>query len=372
MQKILEGLDGVVSIHDDVTVYGEGETLDEAIKDHDKNLRNLMERARENNLVFNYAKTQILKPEIVFFGNVYGRDGVKPDPAKIQAIRDISAPSNVKELQSFLGMCTYLAPYVPNLSDKTTNLRTLLKHDNEFQWNPEQDKAFHEIKDEICKANTLAYFDPNQPAVLKVDASQNALGAALTQNGKPVAYASKSLTETESRYANIERELLACVFGAERFNTYLYGKHFTIESDHKPLEMIAKKNLKAAPARLQRMLLRLQRYDYDIQYVPGKFMTLPDSLSRLPKASKDPEIKLDENICYVQFSTPKLAELRKESQNDAELMTLKRIISSIAYHLKGRGFHLSFVYGTAVINPVLGQILCQSTTSIMVGYNPSK
>ena len=324
MQKILVGLRGVISIHDDITVYGEGDTIDDATTDHDKNLRQLMERARENNLVFNYAKTNILQPEIVFFGNIYG---VKPDPAKIQAIQDIKPPSNVKELQSFLGMCTYLAQYVPNLSEKTTHLRTLLKQQNEFQWNCEQDKAFREIKDNICKANTLAYFNPNEPAVLKVDASLYALGAALTQNGKPVAYASKSLTETESRYANIERELLACVFGAERFNTYLYGKHFTIESDHKPLEMIYKKNLTAAPARLQRMLLRLQRYDYDIRNVPGREMTLPDSLSRLPKSSVDPELELNLKVCYVQFSTPKLAQLRNETDKDQELIILKRFIS---------------------------------------------
>ena len=160
-----------------------------------------------------------------------------------------------------------------------------------------------------------------------MDASLSSLGAALTQNGKPIAYASKSLTETESRYANIERELLACVFGAERFHTYIYGKHFTIESDHKPLEMITKKTLTSAPARLQRMLLRLQRYDYTIKYVPGKDMTLADSLSRLPKTTSDSEIPLNVKVCYVQFSSQKLMELRNESANDEELTALKRFIS---------------------------------------------
>ena len=327
MQKILDGLQGVISIHDDVTVYGEGETIEEATQDHDRNLRKLMDRAREHNLVFNFDKTVISQPEIVFFGNVYGCDGVRPDPAKVQAINDLKPPTDTKELQSFLGMCTYLAPYIPNLSEKTTHLRSLLKQDNEFQWNPEQDRAFREIKQEICHAGNLAYFDPNKPSVVKVDASQHALGAALTQEGKPIAYASKSLTDTESRYANIERELLACVFGAERFHTYLYGKAFLIESDHKPLEMISRKNLTAAPARLQRMLLRLQRYDYDIKYVPGRDMTLPDSLSRLPKNTVDPQIELNINVSYVQFSTPKLAELRTATENDDELVTLKRFIS---------------------------------------------
>ena len=138
----------------------------------------------------------------------------------------------------------------------------------------------------ICSAGTLSYFDPVKPAILQVDASQEALGAALVQDGHPIAYASKSLTDTEKRYANIERELLACVFGAERFHTYIFGKEFVIESDHKPLDMISKKNLTAAPVRLQRMLLRLQKYDYNIQYKPGSEMVLADGLSRLTERNK--------------------------------------------------------------------------------------
>ena len=179
-------------------------------------------------------------------------------------------------------MVTYLAPYIPNLSTQTTPLRQLLTKDSEFQWNHEQQHAFEDIKDMICKATTLAYFNPNKPVTIQVDASQEALGAALMQHGKVIAFASKSLTETEQRYANIERELLACVFGAERFTQYALGKHFVIESDHKPLEMISKKSLRAAPARLQRMLLRLQKFDFTLKYRPGREMVLADSLSRLP------------------------------------------------------------------------------------------
>ena len=114
-----------------------------------------------------------------------------------------------------------------------------------------------------------------------MDALNKGLGAVL-QEGKPIAFASKALTETEQRYANIERELLALVFGCERFRTYLYGCKFQMESDHKPLEMISLKNLIAAPPHLQRMLLRLQEYDLSIIYRPGKEMTLADGFSRLP------------------------------------------------------------------------------------------
>ena len=111
------------------------------------------------------------------------------------------------------------------------------------------------VKQMVCKDTTLRYFDPNKPVVIQVDASQKGLGAALLQDGYPVAFASKALTPAEQRYANIESEMLACVFGAERFHTYVFGRSFTIESDHKQLEQISLKNLPEAPARLQRMLL---------------------------------------------------------------------------------------------------------------------
>lgn len=322
MDHILEGLSGVISIADDITVFGRDE------KEHDKNLHKLMQRAREHGLVFNPNKCHIKGDSIKFFGNIYNKNGVHPDPEKVQAIANLAVPNDVSELQSFLGMVTYLAPYIPQLSSHTTPLRQLLCKDIEFQWYPEHQQAFEKIKSLICTAGTLSYFNPSQPVVIQVDASQAALGAALTQNGKPIAYASKSLSDTEKRYANIERELLACVFGAERFHTYVFGKEFIIESDHRPLEMISRKNLTAAPARLQRMFLRLQRYDYKISYKPGKEMILPDSLSRIPCQgnAKDQEIDLSLNVCMVQFSTSRLEELREATKQDEELFRLLKCI----------------------------------------------
>ena len=320
MDIALEGLTGVVSITDDIAVFGKDRA------EHDSNLQKLMDRAREMNLVFNPAKCKILTEEIMFFGELYNKDGVKPDPMKVQAIRDLAPPTNTAEVQSLLGMITYLSAFIPNLSEHTTPLRLLLRKDSEFQWHPEHKKAFEKLKQLICNASQLTYYDPKMPAVIQVDASQNALGAALTQNGNVIAYASKSLTDTEKRYANIEREMLACVFGAERFDTYIFGREVIIESDHKPLEMIARKNLASAPVRLQRMLLRLQRYDYTIRYRPGKEMTLADSLSRLPISTQHHEIELDVRVCLIQFSNPRLEELRVATRQDSTLSRLMDII----------------------------------------------
>ena len=166
------------------------------------------------------------------------------------------------------------------------------------------------------------------PTVLQVDSSLYGLGAVLMQEGRPIAFASKLLTDTESHYANIERELLAVVYGCERFHTYLYGKPFTAQSDHKPLEMIQLKNLHAAPPRLQRMLLRLQNYDVTIKYQPGKTLLLADGLSRLLGAKQSAKIKLDVAINLVHFSQERVQELRDKTARDPILAPLRDLIIS--------------------------------------------
>lgn len=132
----------------------------------------------------------------------------------------------------------------------------------------------YSIKQAICQEVSLTYFDPEKETVIQVDASLQGLGSALIQDGKVVAFASRALTDTEKRYANIEREMLAVVVACEKF--HVFGKKFIVESDHKPLEMIHLKNLTAAPPppKASRMLLRLQGYDMAIKYKPGTEMRL--------------------------------------------------------------------------------------------------
>ena len=165
-----------------------------------------------------------------------------------------------------------MGTFIPNLSHHTEPLRAMLKKDNMFHWDDQQTRSFQQVKTLIAKANTtlLRYYDRNLPVTVQADASLRGLGACLIQQHKgkdqPIAFASKSLTDAETSYANIERELLAIVFACQRFSMYLLGRSFVAESDHKPLEMIAMKNLANAPPRLQRMLLELQKYDVTIKY----------------------------------------------------------------------------------------------------------
>ena len=154
------------------------------------------------------------------------------------------------------------------------------------------------------------------------------LGAVLFLEDRPVAFASRALTETESRYANIERKMLAVVFGCERFHNFLSGQDFIVESDHKPLESIHLKHLSSAPARLRRMLLRLQPYTMVIKYKPGREVAVADALSRLPVEDTDAIPNLEAQIHDVQsqFSTEILSRIKSETAKDVELNVLREVI----------------------------------------------
>ena len=319
MNQILEGCPGVIGMADDIAVIGKSE------EEHDANLHNLMKVATQHGLVFNWEKCQIKRDRIRFYGLVFDKHGAHPDPQRVTAMSAIEPPRNKKELQEFLGIATYMSPFVPNLSALTEPLRNLLKKDREFAWSPSHQKAFQKTKEAICRDVTLAYFDPKKEVVLEVDASTQGLGAALMQEGQPIAFASKSLTDTERRYANIEREMLAVVYACEKFHAYVYGRAFTVLSDHKPLEMITVKNLGSAPPRLQRFLLRLQGYNMEVKYKPGKEMLLSDAMSRLnplPAESNEPHIHID----FVMFSDQKLQEIRTATFQDMELCALRDVI----------------------------------------------
>ena len=173
---------------------------------------------------------------------------------------------------------------MPHLSHHIEPLWAMLKQDSVFHWDQMASSSFQKIKDLIAKtvAQSLRYYDQTKPMVVQADASQRGLGTCLLQEDQLIVFASKSLTDTETRYANIERELLAIVFTCQWFNTYVLGRPFTVEADHKPLEMIHQKSLASALPRLQHMLLQLQRYNVTIRYRPGKEMLLIDALSRCP------------------------------------------------------------------------------------------
>ena len=191
-------------------------------------------------------------------------------------------------------------------------LQELVKRDTVYVWLHQHAEALSTIIALIlCNTTILAYFDTNKDSVLQVDSSQTGLGAVLMQDSRPIAFARNSLTDTKSRYANIERERLAVAYACEPFHTYLYGKPSVVQFDQTPLEMIQIKNLHAAPPRLQRILLRSQNYDVTIRYLPHKTLLLADGRSRLVEDRPDPPVQLDVRVNLVQFSSDRFEQLRK-------------------------------------------------------------
>ena len=180
--------------------------------------------AREHGLVFNLDKCVIKERMITFFGMLFDAEGVHPYPEKAEAIRAIQVPQDAQELQSFLGIVTYMAPFIPNLSALSKPLSNLLKRGTNFYWSTSHSTAFEKIKQSICRQVSLTYFDLRRK-ILQVDISLRGLGSVLVQEGKVVAFASRLLMNTEKQSANIDREMLAVVVACEKFHSYLFGKN---------------------------------------------------------------------------------------------------------------------------------------------------
>ena len=230
-------LQNVIVIADDITLNHRG---------HDIALTKLLNTARECNVHLNYDKLQYKQTEVDFFGKTYTVDGQKPSQSKVKAIQEMPLPQCKKQVQSLIGMVNYLSKFSTQLSELAEPICELSKEKVPFNWGPEHDEAFHLIKKEITAAPILAYYNPNKPTILQMDASCKGLGACLLQNEKPVYFTSKALTEMQKGYVAIELELLAVEWAMEKFHHFLYGNEFTLETDQKPLEAILSKGLNQA------------------------------------------------------------------------------------------------------------------------------
>ena len=295
IHMVLEGLQ-VISIADDILIPGCGTTDAEARIDHDRNLIAVLERFEQHHVKLNVSKMKFLVREAVFMGHVITTDGLQPNPVTVQAIVNMPIPKDKQGVRRFLGAINYLSKFCPLLSTVTTPLRNLTNDDAQFLWSAKHQHAFDEAKALATSAPCLAYYDVTAPVILQVDASDYGLGAALLQPSKhhdsstldesclqPVAYSSKSLTPTEQRYAQIEKECLAIVEAFNKFDQWLLGKaDITVHTDHQPLQSIFQKDLASAPKRLQKMMLFLQRYNFTVTYRKGSSLYLADTLSRAP------------------------------------------------------------------------------------------
>ena len=319
------GIEGIHIVADDIIIAAD------TIEEHDAILQKILTRARERNIKFNFDKLQLRVDTVKYLGTIIGADGVKPDPTKIMAISEMPTPTDKSAVRRLLGMVNFLANHIPNVSSITAPLRDLVKTDVHFQWGPEQDKSLSQIKSLLADPPILQHFDPTTQSTIQADASQRGLGAVLLQKGHPVAYTSRSLNATEQNYAQIEKELLAIVFACNKFHHYIYGFHTIIQSDHQPLESIMKKPLHQISPRLQRMLLKLQKYELTVRYTRGKDMHVADTLSRAflhdkDESSDEMELAVHTLTNNLPVSETRKAEFKTATKSDLALQQVHKLI----------------------------------------------
>ena len=289
---------------------------------------------QENGLRFNTEKCQIGLTEVKYIGHVISSRGLLPDPEKVSAILNMPNPTNRSELETLLGMITYLTKFNKNLSDITSPMRELLRNDTDWCWEKRQSEAFRQVKTALTQTPVLSYYDRNKPVRLQVDASSKGLGACCMQEGKPIAYASKTLTPTEVNYAQIEKEILAILFECTRFKHYIYGRRTVVESDCKPIEAILKKPLGSASPRVQRLMLQLQQFDINVIHCSGKNIPLGDELSRNYVSETFPNLikGLDTHVITVIRSLPisdiKIQQIQDAKRNDTLMQMLIEVIKT--------------------------------------------
>ena len=218
LQQALEGLSGVMCVADDIVVIGQGDDLETAKADHAQNLLLLQKRCKDKNIKLNDKKSDIEKSSISFIGHSISDKGIGPDPRKVKAVQDMPKPtSGVRRL---CGCVQYLARFLLNLADDLKPLRKLTCDDVPWNWDEECDQALAKVKEKVTSTSILTFYDPAKELTIHVDSSKDGIGAALLQDGKPIEFASRTMTNTEGRYAQIEKECLAVVFGLERFDQF--------------------------------------------------------------------------------------------------------------------------------------------------------
>ena len=334
MTHILAGIQGVICDIDDILVGGRGQ------KEHDERLREVLKRLKQAGLTLN-EKCEFSTDQVKFLGHIVSARGIAIDPSKVEAITKFPAPEGVPELRRLLGMVNHVAKFAPNLAEVSKPLRDLLKKDSEWIWGPDQEEAFKKLKTLLSSAPLLHHYNPGNPTMVSSDASSYGLGGVLMQkvddSWKPVFYASRAMTSTEQRYAQVEKEALAMTWSCEKFSDFLIGmQDFTIETDHKPLLALMKtKQLDELTPRIQRFRMRMMRFSYHIVFTAGKNLATADALSRAPTSQpgREEEKKEDETRAYVRSvveclpaTDQRLEEVRREQELDEICRNVKDFV----------------------------------------------
>ncbi len=315
LNSLIGDIEGVLVYVDDVTVHSKTED------EHRHILDRVLSRLRESGLRLNKDKCVFFAQEIEFLGYIWSADGIRFSPEKMNAMAKVPQPTDKQSLQSFLGLAGFLGQksilHYSSVVEPLWHMMTA----KEFAWTMEGHKAFEAIRNALSKENCRSFFDPNKSTVLQTDASGSGLGAVLLQDDKPVTMVSRKLTSIEQRYSQIEREMLAIVFGVTKLSKYLIGIDFVLQTDHKPIVQLFRKPIDALSNRLQRWLIAIQHFCFTIQHIKGSDNVLADALSRNSVAGVAiPEETAEYTLCFLLNSVPvDLRAVAEATQSDAVL-----------------------------------------------------
>ncbi|XP_058464246.1 uncharacterized protein K02A2.6-like isoform X1 [Malaya genurostris] len=329
MDQILKGLPMVFCYLDDVLIAG----VD--FEDCQRKLYLVLERLAKANIKVNLKKCKFFVHTLPYLGHVITDKGLMPCPEKVQTIRDAKSPQNVTELKAFLGLLNFYGKFIPHLSSHLSCLYNLLKKDTRFLWSENCQNTFNFCKTKLLNSNLLEYFDPDKPIVVVSDACNYGLGGVIAHvvNGieKPISFTSFSLNKAQQSYPIIHLEALAVVSTVKKFHKFLYGKKFTVYTDHKPLIGIFGKEGRNAlyATRLQRYVLELSIYEFDIVYRPSTRMGNADFCSRFPLSTEVPKYLQREFIKRLNMSSSIPIDYRriaKETELDDFLQQIKTFL----------------------------------------------
>ncbi|XP_054287580.1 uncharacterized protein K02A2.6-like [Macrosteles quadrilineatus] len=284
MEKLLEGIPQVGVLLDDVIITGRNK------EEHLMNLKEVLKRMSDAGLKAKKEKCRFMQNSVTYLGHIIDERGIHPTKEKIEAIQKAPKPTNVKQLRSFLGSINYYERFIPRLHALCSRLHRLTSNRSKWIWTEKEDEVFTKVKMILSEEDTVVPYDESKPLVLVCDASEDGLGSVLMHKceyglEKPIAYASRTLSDAEKRYSNIDREALAILFAVRKFHQYVYGRSFTLVTDHKPLQRIFGENRnlpKVMNNRLVRWALELNQYNFQIKYRKGDENVCADALSRLP------------------------------------------------------------------------------------------
>lgn len=303
---------------------------------HLSSIRKLLERMRDNNLTLKVRKTKLAYPEIKILGHTVNSTGVLPDSEKLDGIAKFKVPETVREVQSFLGTCSYYRKFVKNFAHIARPLYDLTRKSQKFDWTPKHQKAFEILKEKMLSAPVLVHFDPKSPTELHVDASNYGIGAVVLQERggemHPVAYGSRSLSKAEMNYSCSEREALGCIWGLTYFRHLIWGRPVKIYTDHNSLRWL--KSIKSPSGRLARWAIRLEDFDYSIAYKPGSTNLDVDGLSRCPVLPPPSEEEAEELVSVPTYVI-EMENIAKMQRNDKEILEIINAVNNVDYGTTG-------------------------------------